>query len=142
VIEFVVPGEPQGKGRARATRTGRMYTPARTVAYESLVRIAAAAAMGQRSPMDGPVGVQIEATHTIPASWSKKRSQAALLGATRPTGRPDADNILKAIADGGNGVVWRDDKQIVDLSMVKRYGTYAGVLVRAWPVLPKGENHV
>ena len=129
-IAFTVPGEPQGKGRARATRTGRMYTPAKTAAYESLVRMAAAQAMGPARPFPGPLALQIEAVHTVPASWSKKRATAALCGSVHPTGRPDVDNIAKAIADGGNGVVWADDKQIVMLTITKAYGERGEVRVR------------
>lgn len=129
-IAFIVPGEPQGKGRARATRQGRMYTPAKTAAYESLVRLAAANAMGSASPLAGPLVVEIDAIHTIPASWSKKRASEALGGAARPTTKPDADNIAKAVADGGNGVAWGDDKQIVDLRVSRWYGERPEVRVR------------
>ena len=34
------------------------------------------------------------------------------------TARPDADNYLKAI-DAFNGIVWRDDAQVVDARVVK-----------------------
>jgi Holliday junction resolvase RusA-like endonuclease len=47
-----------------------------------------------------------------------------------PTVKPDIDNIAKAIADGGNGVVWADDKQIVRLTTLKRYGETPCVRVR------------
>jgi Holliday junction resolvase RusA-like endonuclease len=32
------------------------------------------------------------------------------------------DNVIKAIFDACNGVVYLDDKQVVKLSMMKRYG--------------------
>ena len=50
-IVFTVPGEPQGKGRPRIGRVGqhaRMFTPAKTVAYEGLVALAAQEAMQGR----------------------------------------------------------------------------------------------
>nr|DAQ86101.1 MAG TPA: Endodeoxyribonuclease RusA [Caudoviricetes sp.] len=34
---------------------------------------------------------------------------------------PDADNIAKAVLDGLNGVVYADDKQIVELKVIKAY---------------------
>ena len=43
-VAFVVPGEPQGKGRARVGKINghaRMFTPAKTVAYEGLIALAA-----------------------------------------------------------------------------------------------------
>lgn len=121
-IAFTIPGEPQGKGRARATRTGRMYTPAKTAAYESLVAMAAQQAMQQHPPLESALAVEIEAVHTVPASWSKKRRHEAMSGIRRPSVKPDADNIAKAVADGGNGIAWRDDRQIVSLLVRKVYG--------------------
>ncbi|PQM05684.1 RusA family crossover junction endodeoxyribonuclease, partial [Pseudomonas aeruginosa] len=51
-VMFTVPGEPQGKGRPRIGRVGahaRMFTPAKTVAYEGLVAMAAQEALAGRS---------------------------------------------------------------------------------------------
>jgi Holliday junction resolvase RusA-like endonuclease len=44
-------------------------------------------------------------------------------------GRPDGDNILKAIGDGLNGVVWRDDSLIAQCSITKRYGDTPGAAI-------------
>lgn len=122
MIRFAIPGEPQGKGRARATRTGRMYTPQKTAAYEGLVALAARDAMAGHPPFDMALLVQIDAVHSVPASWSRKKRAEALAGRLRPTVKPDIDNVAKAIADGGNGVVWQDDRQIVSLMVRKTYG--------------------
>jgi Holliday junction resolvase RusA-like endonuclease len=107
-----------------------MFTPPATVAYEGLVALAAQTAMGPASPFAGPLCVEIESVHTVPASWSKKRRQEALNGFIYPATKPDIDNIAKAIADGGNGVAWVDDKQIVRLLTIKRYGETPCVWVR------------
>lgn len=131
-VAFNIPGEPQGKGRARVGKINghaRMFTPAKTAAYESLVALAASQAMRDAGPFCGALAVEITATHTVPASWSKKRRHEAISGLLAPTCKPDIDNIVKAIADGGNGVVWVDDKQIVDLRAIKRYGETPGVHV-------------
>lgn len=34
----------------------------------------------------------------------------------------DADNVLKAVCDGMNGVVFKDDSQAVSVVLAKRYG--------------------
>ena len=130
-IAFSIPGEPQGKGRARIGRVGahaRMFTPAKTVAYEGLIALAGQQAMRGADPIHGPVAVEIDAIHTIPASWSKKRRHEATGG---PAGcKPDIDNIAKAVADGSNGVIWVDDKQITRLTVTKVYGERPEVRVR------------
>jgi Holliday junction resolvase RusA-like endonuclease len=46
-----------------------------------------------------------------------------------PTKRPDLDNLLKGFLDSGNGILWVDDSQIVDLYIKKRYGYKPGVEV-------------
>lgn len=132
VITFTIPGEPQGKGRPRAFRAGRgvrMYTPAKTEAYEQAVATAGRQAMAGREPMVGPLAVDLMAVVSVPASWSKKRRAAALEGLELPAKKPDADNVAKAIADGLNGIAYGDDAQVVELRVRKRYGEVPGVLV-------------
>lgn len=135
-VSFTVPGEPQGKGRPRVGKIGghaRMFTPARTVAYEGLIAHAAQQAMAGAVPMDCACQVQLSITVPVPASWSKKKQAAALAGQVMPTKKPDADNVVKAVFDGMNGVVWRDDVQAVDLFVRKRYGATPSVFVRVTP---------
>lgn len=135
-VTFHVPGEPQGKGRAKIVKIGgfsRMATPQKTVAYEGLIAHAAQQAMAGAAPLECACLVQLSVTVGVPASWSKKKQAAALLGEVLPTKKPDADNVVKAVFDGMNGVVWRDDVQAVDLQLRKRYGATPGVHVRVTP---------
>lgn len=123
-LEFTVPGQPVAKGRARSfvlNGSVRHHTPEKTVRYESTVALMASAAMQGAPLIDGPLAVQIGAFFLIPASWSQKKRTQAMCGNIRPTGRPDLDNIAKAICDACNGVVWRDDSAVVTLSMHKWY---------------------
>ena len=132
MISFTVPGKPIAKGRPRITARGgfaRSYTPAKTVAYEGLVALAGETAMGGLAPLTGPLKLRVVATFPIAESWNKAKKAGALAGSIRHTGKPDADNILKAIGDGLNAVVWADDSQIVEATIVKQYGAFPGVLV-------------
>ena len=138
MISFTVPGQPQGKGRARIGKVGphaRMFTPAKTVAYESLVSHAAHQAMDGGALIDCAVHVFMTITCQVPASWSKKKQAAALLQQIRPTTKPDIDNVEKAIFDGCNGVVWRDDVCVVAVTKEKRYGSTPGVHVIILPAV-------
>lgn len=143
-IAFTVPGEPQGKGRARSAalygrdkkpilKNGRVivthYTPSKTVAYEGLVSQMAAAAMGGRSPLTEACRIDFEIVCSVPRSWSEKKRRQALAGEIRPAKKPDCDNVIKAVKDGINGVVWLDDTQGVDGGWTKRYGVTPGVRV-------------
>ena len=136
-ITFTIPGQPQGKGRPRVGKIGahaRMYTPAKTVAYEGLVAHAAQKAMNGQPLIDGAVAVTMELRCQVPASWSQKKQRAALAHELFPTTKPDVDNVVKAVFDGMNGVVWKDDVQAVCVYVHKRYSATPGVRVEVAPV--------
>ncbi len=133
IVRFEVPGTPVGKGRPKVSTRGgkfaRMYTPEKTASYEGLIALSARQAMGGRPLIDGPVDVSLMIRLAVPASWSKKKQAAALAGQALPTKKPDADNVLKAVFDGMNGVVWVDDVQACGVVLRKRYAETPGVTV-------------
>lgn len=130
MLLFIVNGEPRGKGRPRFTRDGHVYTDAKTRAYEDEIRKAFAAAGGVMT--DKAVMVSIVVHHGVPASWNKKVTQAALDNKIAPIRKPDVDNIGKIVLDALNGVAWKDDRQVVSLSVAKAWTkeAYVGVFVR------------
>lgn len=125
VLFFEVPGEPVGKGRPKHTTVNgytRTYTPAKTVNYESLIKMAFEHKYPNFDPFvkDVPLKVQMAAYYSIPASWSLKKQKLAVAGYIRPTKKPDTDNIAK-MKDAMNGLVWHDDAQVVEECIVKMY---------------------
>jgi Holliday junction resolvase RusA-like endonuclease len=129
-ITIHLPGTPTPKGRGRATRTGRVYTPAKTrAAEESIAGRAMAQVLAlpeqQRDalPFAGPLVVRVIFVMPVPASWSQRKRIAALGGSMMPTSKPDLDNLLKLVSDALNGIVWVDDSQIVELVTRKGYGS-------------------
>lgn len=136
-LSFIVPGVPAGKGRPRVGRVGkhvRMFTPTATVAYEGLIAHAAQEAMAGRELIQGPVLLEMQMLHPVPASWSKRKQAQALAGEVLPTVKCDADNCLKAVCDALNGVAWRDDVQVVNVVLSKRYAATPCVRVRVVPL--------
>ena len=139
MITFTIPGQPQGKGRPRIVKIAgfsRMATPKETVAYEGLIAHAAMLAMAGRPMFEGPVEVSMAIECQVPASWSQKKQRQALAGEVLPTTKPDVDNVVKAVFDGCNGVLWRDDVQVVSLRLRKRYAATPCVRVVADLVMP------
>jgi len=133
-FHLVLAGQPTAKGRARFNRaTGRAFTPEKTVAYETLLSLAAQAKMNGAPPMEGALVVTVFAELQIPASWSQKKRDAARDGRLFPTGRPDSDNYAK-ILDALNLVVWVDDSQIVDLIVHKRYSMQPRLTITVDPI--------
>lgn len=123
-FQFTVPGEPRGKGRPRFVRAGgyvRTYTPDATAAYENLVRICYQKDGGPMFEKDKPLRLDVWIYMKIPESASKSRKLHMLVGRIRPTKKPDADNVLKAILDGLNTVAFHDDSQIVEIEVHKFY---------------------
>lgn len=57
-----------------------------------------------------------------------------MAGELRPMKKPDTDNVLKAVCDGCNGVVWRDDVQNTDGYYRRRYSETPCVKVRIVPL--------
>ncbi|KVU22297.1 endodeoxyribonuclease RusA [Burkholderia ubonensis] len=133
-VEFTVPGKPVAKGRPRFSRRGahvHVHTPEKTESYEGLVKFIAHTVMRGGAPYVGPVRLVVHIGVPIPASWSQKRQRAAAAGEIGATKKPDADNVVKALKDGMNGVVYVDDGQVVDLWVSKRYASTPGVRVEA-----------
>ena len=129
-VVFTVEGPPQGKGRPRFRRAGNFvttYTDKKTKTYEATIKAWAQRAIGSGSPLEGPVSVDLYIRCSVPGSFSKRRRDACLRNEEFPTTRPDIDNVGKNFLDGMNGIVYKDDKQVVRLSIKKGYSLVPGV---------------
>lgn len=99
ICDFTVEGAPVPKSRPRATSRGQMYTPDDTRAAQAHAGWIAKQAMDGKSPNDSHP-ILVGANFYCP-----------VLGR-----RGDVDNFLKLILDACNGIVWRDDSQVVSVS--------------------------
>jgi Holliday junction resolvase RusA-like endonuclease len=131
-IMFTIYGEPVPKGRPRFSTRGKFpvaYTPEKTKNYESDVGMMAKAAMGASEPLEGALEAFIYVTFPVPASYSKKRTEACLSGQEKHTKKPDLDNVVKAVLDGMSDIVFLSDSQITSIHATKVYGEVAKVEV-------------
>lgn len=94
VVSFHVPGNPVAKQRPRIFRD-IVYTPKKTLDYEALVAQYAMIAMAGRDMLTGELSVSI-----ISRRETKHRA--------------DIDNIEKSVMDGMEGVVYKNDSQVVE----------------------------
>lgn len=123
MIEFTVYGEPTAQGRPRFAMVGghaRAYDPAKSRDYKQAVR-AAALEVKPKALLDGPLRLNVTIYKAPPKSMAKKRRAMALAHEIQPTTKPDIDNIIKAIFDSLNKLIWYDDSQIVILHVSKWY---------------------
>ena len=122
--KIIVEGQPQGKLRARhgKSRSGApvTYTPEKTRAYEQLIALCYRSQRGQHYG-DKYVRLGVKAFYEIPKSYPKYKQQQAREGTLRPSVKPDADNVIKAVADALNGVAYNDDTQVVEVHCWKHY---------------------
>lgn len=122
MITFTIPGKPQPKQRPRVTKRGITYTPKETLLYEAQVAEAAQKSeLLPQSPTENPLKLILWCYMPIPKSWSKGKQEEARRGKIFPTSRPDIDNLAKIIMDALNGIAYKDDAQIVQLVINKRY---------------------
>ncbi len=141
-VIVVVPGCPQGKGRARSFvyKKGAMagkighHTPEKTRSYEGVIKSLGMDAMRAAKPFACPIRLEVSAEMPVPASWPRWKQDMAMAGQIVPTGKPDPDNILKAIMDGLNGVAWVDDVQVVQFVLLKRYTAAPRVVAVIIPI--------
>lgn len=130
MVTFKLDADPVGKQRARYARRGNFvqtYTPDKTRNYEALIKEAATEAMGSSEPLETPVNLYLYIRAPIPKSYSKQKVADCLNGFEKPIKKPDASNVLKSVEDAMNGVVYKDDCQIVNFHVSKVYSSQSGI---------------
>lgn len=114
---FIVEHEPVGQPRHRVSTKGsfaRMYLPCRHPVHS--FKRAIQATFGRKFRLSCPVSIVINAWFSRPKSKTWKTKP---MPSYRHTGKPDADNVLKAVLDALNGVAWVDDAQIFSATIRK-----------------------
>jgi Holliday junction resolvase RusA-like endonuclease len=128
---FELAGEPRAWERAgaRIARNSQgqqfiaFYVGFEEKQYRNALAWSAKAALRGKPPTEKPVAILIHAFTPIAKSWTERERIDARNGAALPTSTPDADNIAKLVGDALNEIVWKDDSQIVDLRIIKRFST-------------------
>jgi len=135
VLKFTIPLPPKAQKRARSRGViirggGKLGQDiARSQSYtDSGQRTEQAKLMTlmyphrPAAPLEGPLALGVRAYLPIPQSKPQKWKAAALAGEIRPTTKPDCSNMVKHLEDVMQGVFFRDDKEIVSLTIEKYYG--------------------
>lgn len=125
-VSITVHGEPVAQGRPRFAHRGSFttaYDPPKSARYKSTIQKELQPLIANKDfkPFDGPCSLELRIYRYIPKSFSRKKQFAAANGEIRPTTRPDTDNYVKGILDALNGIVVKDDSQIVDVVAQKFY---------------------
>jgi Holliday junction resolvase RusA-like endonuclease len=135
-VRFMVLGRPQGKGSKRVLPIrGRGLPAERIVLVDSnknarpwAARIAyeALRAYGNdRGLMRGPVQVRMAFYFARPKSHFGHGRNAKRLKVGAPTHMqtmPDIDKLVRCALDPLTGIIYKDDSQVCDMTVAKRYG--------------------
>jgi|SRR6185369_4421281 len=105
--------KPVPKGRPRLSRYGT-YTPTKTVVFENTIRHEAIKA--GIKPIDGAVSIAVIFKHKKPKNPSKSFPSQG-----------DLDNFLKAVLDALNGIMYKDDSSIVQITTSKEYADHDSI---------------
>lgn len=114
-LRITIPVDPRGWARVRTRGRKRFHEPAYAEykkTLRTLMAIAArAAGLYHPLPLGCAVVCDVHAFFRCPPSHERKREPRP----ARPhTNTPDRDNVLKAVQDAGEGILWVDDKQVSD----------------------------
>lgn len=112
-----IPLSPVPKGRPRFTKTGRVYTPAKTKEYEKAVA-AYAREKWKQQPTTNEVFLEVVFYLHRPQRLMRNYLPE---GPVPCPCKPDLDNLIKAIKDALNGILWADDGQVTKILASKYY---------------------
>ena len=147
MIHFKIEGKPVPQGRPRAVRMGagvRMYDPPKSKVYKQMVaaKVRSYMKINGIQTITEPLAVHLNFYFTPPKSYSKKRIQAIEAKEELFTKHLDLDNLVKAVTDGMNSIMYLDDSQIVGLTAGKHYGhkDYVDVKVEIIETGKKSDN--
>ena len=97
------------------------YTPKKTAQYEEIIRWHAIKEMGNRVPFDAAVVIVVIFCFSPPKSWTRKKKEEVISNHSFHAVKPDVDNLLKAVKDALNGIVYKDDKLVCQAIVSKQY---------------------
>lgn len=122
-LEIEIAGKPIAKKRPKFFRRGGFvgtYNCQETEEGRFMNQLAAARPDGFEV-VTGPISLTVNFGMPIPESTSRKKRLEMADGRIRHTKKPDIDNLLKFVKDCANGVLWRDDSQVVGVWATKSY---------------------
>lgn len=121
---FFVPGVPVAQPRPKVIRMGdgvravSNHGPVKQ--WREIVAMVAATACGA-APIGLPMGVRLEFVLPVPKTYLKKDGTLRKGRSPLPVGKPDLDNLSKAVLDAMNQILFTDDSLVVSLHATKAW---------------------
>ena len=122
-IEFFVAGEPIPQSRPRRNpTTGAFYSNATPAlkAWKEAISMTALSHKPNELVAETPIHIRLDFRLPLPKTIKGRR------GKVEPWGRPDVDNLAKAVYDAIEGIIYANDSQITVAVVRKRWEVTCG----------------
>jgi Holliday junction resolvase RusA-like endonuclease len=110
MIRVLIPGEPKAYG-VNTTRKGHVYERKGSRNWKATAQQHMMDAVEHRPHFAEGVPVKLDVTAVFPCPKSDHRKRIPVPRRWH-TKAPDLSNVLKAVEDAGNAVLWADDRQV------------------------------
>jgi Holliday junction resolvase RusA-like endonuclease len=152
IIRIAIPLVPQGKMRHRSRIVKgynahgnhpepyiQTYSNPKQKAHLFYLRRYLQRAWG-KDPSFNPFKIGLVCFMPIPQSKPIWWKELALKGLIQPTTKPDLSNIIKLVEDVANGVIWKDDSQIVGFLQMDKFYSLTPKYVLSIKELPSEDD--
>lgn len=132
-MKITIPGDPIPKARARVTRKGFAYDPQSKQKQQTRKFLENHLREFYENKENHQEGYKIANGESfevswyfhmpIPKSFNQFKKNACKWGFIEHISKPDRSNLEKFYEDCANGILWKDDSQIVCGEIIKKYCT-------------------
>ena len=121
-MKYIVPGKPVAQKRHRHTKKGFVYDPSSKEKKDFIAKLKSL----PKKVFKGDISLQVYFYLPYPKKYYRTGKYKGILKDKVPhycKTRPDIDNYIKFVMDCLNGLVYKDDSQVVDIYSNKLYAT-------------------
>lgn len=128
-MKVIIPLAPVAASRPKVTRWSTYYPPTYQAFRDDFPWLLKKHYKGK--PLTGPIVAKFYFYMKIPAKMSKQKA-LDMVGEYHHI-KPDLDNMVKAVMDNSNEILWEDDSQICKIEAKKVYSMEPRIMIEFWP---------
>ena len=118
------PPTPQGRPRVTKFVTYDPTAPQKKQFLKSIIN------QLPKKPLTKPIALRLLFKIKRPKSHYNSKGELKPTASFLPDKRPDLDNYIKFVLDALNGILYKDDAQIVIIFAKKKYADHSGIEIR------------
>ncbi|MHA2250083.1 MAG: RusA family crossover junction endodeoxyribonuclease, partial [Candidatus Kariarchaeaceae archaeon] len=118
-LSFIIPGEPRPKKRPKVYRWSTVNPSKKD--EDRVAKLFRELPNCLDSPLAGQIRVEFKFFKNPPKGTPQWKLPLMERGYFRPNKSPDLDNYVKFILDALNGILWEDDRFIIEIHSSKYY---------------------